>query len=228
VPSASSRQGVSTKGFDQAQFRRVWAMPNGETFSVPPIGEFVRRYLVDGAVSVDPFARNRDWCTYTNDLDPLTSAQSHMDAEEFCLALGERGVVADVAIFDPPYSPRQIADCYRRVGLAVGQQETQSGLLYRRVRDALDRLVPIGGIVLSFGWQSTGMGRGRGYTPLEYLLVAHGGAHNDTICVAERKIASVDTHPKGGDSEAAPALLSGAVGEAETPKTSPARGKKNG
>ena len=30
--------------------------------------------------------------------------------------------------------------------------------------------------------------------------------------------ASVDTHPKGGDANAAP-FMSGAVGEAETPKT---------
>jgi hypothetical protein len=30
--------------------------------------------------------------------------------------------------------------------------------------------------------------------------------------------ASADTHPKGGDVQQAPASLSGAVGEAETPK----------
>jgi len=34
-----------------------------------------------------------------------------------------------------------------------------------------------------------------------------------------RSPASVDTHPKGGDANAAPAPLSGAVGEAETPKS---------
>ncbi len=37
---------------------RVWAMPNGDTFSVKPIGAFVRKYLAQSTVSVDPFARN--------------------------------------------------------------------------------------------------------------------------------------------------------------------------
>ena len=66
-------------------------------------------------------------------------------------------------------------------------EETQNARLYKRVRDALDRVMLPGGVVLSFGWQSAGMGIGRGYKLIEILLVAHGGGHNDTICVAERK-----------------------------------------
>lgn len=58
------------------QFARTFAMPNAETFTVPPIGAFVQRYLAASKVSVDPFARNRSWATYTNDLNPATSAQS--------------------------------------------------------------------------------------------------------------------------------------------------------
>lgn len=42
------------------------------------------------------------------------------------------------------------------------------------------------GRVLSFGWNSAGMGDG--FRHLELLLVAHGGAHNDTICLAEECI----------------------------------------
>jgi hypothetical protein len=33
--------------------------------------------------------------------------------------------------------------------------------------------------------------------------------------------ASVDTHPQGGDVKQAPSLMSGAVGEAETPNPNP-------
>jgi hypothetical protein len=32
------------------------------------------------------------------------------------------------------------------------------------------------------------MGRARGFEILELMLVAHGGAHNDTICVAEQRV----------------------------------------
>lgn len=162
-------------------------MPNAETFSVKPIGEFVKRYLALATTSVDPFARNRDWATFTNDIDPNTKAQSHQDAEAFLADLAAKNVNVDLALFDPPYSPRQISEHYRSAGLTVTQEDTQSARLYRRVRDALDKIVSPGGVVLSFGWQSTGMGIGRGYNLVETMLVTHGGAHNDTICIAEIK-----------------------------------------
>ncbi len=168
-------------------FSRSFAMPSRDTFSVPPIGKFVQRYLAVSKTSVDPFARNRKWFTHTNDLDPDTAAQHHMDAEAFLELLAGKNVNADLGVFDPPYSPRQISEVYKSIGLKVGQEETQSARLYKRVRDAMDAIIAPGGIVLSFGWQSAGMGKGRGYELLEVALVAHGGAHNDTICIAERK-----------------------------------------
>jgi len=175
------------------RFSRCFAMPNAETFSVKPIGEFVQRFLAGARVSIDPFARNRDWATYTNDINPSTSAQSHQDAEAFLKELAARGIAADLALFDPPYSPRQVAEHYRAAGLSVGLEDTQNGRLYRRVRDALNAIMRPGGIVLSFGWQSVGMGIGRGYELFEAMLVSHGGGHNDTICIAERKTLLPDT-----------------------------------
>lgn len=170
------------------QFSRCFAMPNAATFSIRPIGEFVKRYLVDSKVSVDPFARNRDWATHTNDIDRNTSAQAHMDAEEFLIYLAGKNINADLVLFDPPYSPRQVAEHYKAAGLQVGQEDTQTGRLFRRVRNAIDAIVAPGGVVLSFGWQSIGMGLSRGYLPVEIMLVSHGGGHNDTICFAERKV----------------------------------------
>lgn len=164
-------------------------MPSADTFSVKPIGDFVQRYLAASTRSVDPFARNKRWATFTNDLDPSTLAEHHTDAEAFCSWLALCGEQVDLAIFDPPYSPRQMSECYKGVGREVGMKGTQNGALYRRVRTALDPLVVEGGVVLSFGWNSAGMGAKRRYQIEEILLVNHGGGHNDTICVAERKIA---------------------------------------
>lgn len=169
-------------------FSRKWAMPNHDTFSVPPIGDFVRKYLSQSRCSVDPFARNKTWATYTNDLDPNTSAEWHLDAEEFLKVMHEQRIQADLVIFDPPYSPRQISECYKSVGLEVGMKETQSALLYQRVRNAVAPIVAPGGIVLSFGWNTVGMGKKHGYEQIEIMLCCHGGAHNDTICLAERKL----------------------------------------
>jgi len=167
---------------------RKWAMPSADTFDVPPIGEFVKSYLRNSKVSIDPFARNKAWATYTNDLNPKTSAQYHMDAEKFLQTLKDKNVVADLVIFDPPYSPRQISECYESMGEKATTKDTQSAGLYSRVRRAIIPILSPNGIVLSFGWNSVGMGK-KGFEILEILLVSHGGAHNDTICMAERKLA---------------------------------------
>jgi hypothetical protein len=101
--------------------------------------------------------------------------------------LADRGVKADLVIFDPPYSPRQISECYKSVGLEVGMKETQSAVLYQRVRNAIAPILTDGATVLSFGWNSVGMGKKHGFEIAEILLCCHGGAHNDTICIAERR-----------------------------------------
>jgi len=160
-------------------------MPNPNTFDCKPIGAFVGRWL--NGVSADPFARNTRLATYTNDLNPDTSAQHHMEAADFLGMLIDQEVTLDCCLFDPPYSPRQISECYQSIGRKVNGRDTQNAVLYKRVRDVLDPLVVSGGVVLSFGWNSGGMGKTRGYKIEEILMVAHGGAHNDTICMAERK-----------------------------------------
>ncbi len=168
------------------KFSRTWAMPNADTFSIKPIGEFVRRYLAGSSVSVDPFARDKQWATWTNDINPETSAAFHLDAEDF-LRRVQFGSKADLIIFDPPYSPRQISECYKSIGREVGMEGTQNGALYKRVRDAAMPLLSPDAVVLSFGWNSAGMGEKRGFDIIEIMLVAHGGGHNDTICIAEKR-----------------------------------------
>src|SRR5689334_12284755 len=96
--------------------RRVFAFPSAATFDIPPICGLVKTYLRGSKVSVDPFARNKRWATFTNDLNPETAAESHLDSAEFLESLASAGVQADLVLFDPPYSPRQIKECYDGIG----------------------------------------------------------------------------------------------------------------
>ncbi len=171
---------------DAPKFSRVWDMPNADTFDVPSIGHFVKRYLLLARVSIDPYARNKRWATYTNDLNPATAADSHDDAEVFLRRLLANGVSADLVIIDPPYSPRQVKECYDSIGLAMAQDDALLGLTRKRLKRVIACLVPAGGIVLHFGWNTVGMGKG--WNIEEVLLVCHGSDHNDTICMAERKL----------------------------------------
>ena len=168
-------------------FSRKWAMPNANTFSIPPIKSLVEYYFSNYPESADPFARNCLSAKYTNDINLKTQAEFHMDAEDFLYLLYKKGIRVDLLLLDPPYSPRQVSENYKSAGLPVTMQDTQNARLYKRVRDAGDRILNPGGFVLSFGWNSGGMGISRGYEIRSIMLVCHGGAHNDTICLVEQK-----------------------------------------
>lgn len=175
--------------------RRTWAMPNACTFDIAPIRALVKSYLTKSRVSVDPFARNKRWATYTNDLNPETAAEWHMDALDFLKYLRVNTVKADLVLFDPPYSRRQVSEVYNGIGRHFGQGDSQyHSLNWPAEREQITKLLVPDGLVISFGWQSNGMnecGSNAGkYAIEEILLVAHSGAHNDTICIVERKVAN--------------------------------------
>lgn len=174
------------------KFSRYWAMPCADTFDCEPIKGFVQKYLLKSKVSVDPFARNKRWATHTNDLNPNTAAEQHMEAEHFLLGLRNIGAKPDLVIFDPPYSLTQVARSYQDIGLQFKGKENPSGG-FPMVRDLIAELLTPDGICLSFGWNSVGIGSGRGFEIIEGMLVCHGGNHNDTICMAERR---VNGHPE--------------------------------
>lgn len=163
-------------------------MPNRNTFDIPAIGKFVKHYLEQSKVSVDPYARDKRWATYTNDLNPATGAEFHVDSIEFMHGLAEVGIVADLVIIDPPYSPRQVKECYDSIGHKMKQDDALLGKIRKRLKVEIARLVPVGGVVLTFGWNTVGMGLNHGYEQEEILLVCHGSDHNDTICLAERRV----------------------------------------
>jgi len=168
-------------------FRRVFAHPSGDTFTMPPVRDWVKGYIAASTVSVDPFARNNRWATHTNDLNPNTAADHHMDARDFLrMFRDESCVMADLVLFDPPYSPRQVKECYDGIGIKCDQKATQTARLRKECRNLICDILAPDGIVLSFGWSTVGMGKR--FSILEIMTVYHGGGHNDTICMAERRL----------------------------------------
>ena len=93
----------------------------------------------------------------------------------------------DTVLYDPPYSPRQVSECYRRLGRTVNMETTQSSY-WSRQKEEISRVVKVGGIVITCSWNSGGIGKKYGFEIEEILLVAHGEHHNDTIVVVDRKV----------------------------------------
>ena len=139
----------------------------------------------ESTVIVDPFANTSKYANITNDLDPAMPTMFHMDATDFLKQLKSHS--ADVVLYDPPYSPRQVSESYKRLNMSVNMSTTQASY-WSQQKTEIGRIVKPGGIAISFGWNSGGIGKKHGFEILEILLVAHGGQHNDTICVVERKI----------------------------------------
>ncbi len=162
---------------------RVWAMPNKNTFDIKPIKELIEKYYHKN--SIDPFANKNRIASITNDLDPQYDCNYNLDAKDFLGLIGTESV--DLVLYDPPYSPRQVSESYKKLGKSVNMQTTQASF-WGTLKKEVSRITKKDGIVISFGWNSGGIGKTNGFEILEILLVPHGGNHNDTIVVVERKI----------------------------------------
>ncbi len=166
------------------KIERVWAMPNKSTFSIKPIKELLVEEI-DAGVWVDPFSGGSTTACLTNDLNPDIVADFHMDAIEWLETFSNNQIQG--VLYDPPYSVRQVAECYKNVGLPVTQETTQSSW-YTKIKYEIARIIQPNGKCISFGWHSNGIGKNLGFTKTRILLVAHGGCHNDTIVTVEQKI----------------------------------------
>jgi len=163
---------------------RFWAIPSKYTFEIKPIRELLMQYIPRGLV-IDPFANRSKIASVTNDLDTGYDTDYHLDATDFFAMFQDASV--DMVLYDPPYSARQVSECYRKMGYTVNMQTTQNSY-WRKHKEQIRRIVKPNGLVLSCGWNSGGIGKKYGFEPLHIRLVVHGGNHNDTIVVVERRV----------------------------------------
>lgn len=163
---------------------RSWAMPNKHTFSIKPIERLIIRYKNKANLTIDPFANNNQLADITNDINPKMPTNYHLDAITFLKNQKDNSV--DLIFIDPPYSSRQLSECYKKLGMSVNMETTQSSV-FSRIKNEIVRIVKPGGVCISFGWHSNGVGKSRGFKLIEILLVAHGSNHYDTICTVEQK-----------------------------------------
>lgn len=165
------------------KINRVWAMPNKNTFSIEPIGKLIGKYVGNGKGWIDPFARDSNIAMITNDINPNTTALFHLHALDFIQQLP--GNSYDGVLFDPPYSLRQVKECYDGIGIDMSFDDSK--MFPTNVKNLIAHKIKPNGIVICCGWDSVGFGKKRGFELIEILLVCHGGRHNDTIVTVERK-----------------------------------------
>jgi hypothetical protein len=161
------------------KINRVWVMPSIWTFKLVPIKQLLVKYSV-GLNWGDPFAGENSPAEYTNDIEGRC-AKFKNDALDFLKSMPSDSLSG--ILFDPPYSVEQ---CLRRYtpkckGTA-GRAE-----YWAKCKNEIARIIRPGGIAISFCWDSTGIGKSRGFSIIEILLMCHGACHNDTIVTIETK-----------------------------------------
>lgn len=168
---------------------RIWAMPNKNTFQIKPIKELIERYIEeiggeDKRLILNPFA-NISTYGITNDIDESIDTDYHMDAIDFFKMYSNNSV--DMVLYDPPFSARQVSECYTKCNKTVNMETTQSSYWGNQKKE-ISRIVKKDGIVICCGWNTGGIGVNNGFEIIEILLVPHGGWHNDTIVTVCKKI----------------------------------------
>ena len=145
------------------------APANRRTFQIPPIKKLLKRYCgpVPGkSHAVDPFKF------------PYTE-----DALEYLSAFKTGSV--KLLLLDPPYSKNQLKVSY-------GNKGNVDDNYIIKIKNESARIMAPGSIVISFGWNTTGLGKTRGFIKQEIMVINHGGQHYDTLVLVELKNNSLD------------------------------------
>ena len=160
---------------------------NKDLHKIKPIrelfGDYISRAknLNQHAVIIDPFARNCTLADFTNDLDMDTSANFHMDAADFLMFLYNKGIRADVIIFDPPFSASHNKKTYKSTAKRLAETIV-------RCKQIIPLLMKKDGVVFTSGWTANGVGDWRGFRKEKLLVVNHCHSRYATNVLVERKV----------------------------------------
>ncbi len=160
---------------------KVWAMPNRWTFTIKPIRELLKEELTTGDWA-DPFAGENSPARFTNDINPERPTTDHLDALVFLE--GFKDSCLDGVLYDPPYSFTQAKTAYE--GFGTNRFITRMDY-WANCKKEIARILKPNGKVICFGWNSNGLGKGKGFEMTRTLIVNHGGSKNDTLVTVEIK-----------------------------------------
>jgi hypothetical protein len=166
-------------------YTRCWSMPTPWTFSMTPVKALLKKYVGNGKCWIDPFAGKYSPAEITNDNNPERKAKYCMEAIDFVKQLSGQ---YNGILFDPPYSFTQIKKHYQNLFGRKLQGDQHKIGFYEKVKTGVCEKIKVGGYAISFGWNTNGFGKARGFKIIEIMSIAHGGGRNDTTVVIEKKI----------------------------------------
>jgi tRNA G10 N-methylase Trm11 len=110
-----------------------------------------------------------------NDLNPEMNADTHHDVASIATHFPSESF--DTVVFDPPFDDLQAADKYDSLRADNVLQAFQQ----------FEQLVRPGGVVITFGWNSWGMGSCATFEREETVLFQRGPVKRDVIATVDRR-----------------------------------------
>ena len=144
------------------------------TFKVRAIREWVERQCEGSVLNLFAGFILLNAAETRNDIDPAAIAEYHSEALVFLRQWKKEKF--NTILLDPPYSYRKSMELYN--GNICSP--------FKQLKDALPGCLHRGGKVITFGYHSVVMGRGRHFELERVCVFSHGGAIHDTIASVER------------------------------------------
>jgi len=144
------------------------------TFSVNPIRKWVEQNCEGKVLNLFAGITKLNVNEVRNDLDTEALAEYKMDALDFVQTW--KGRKFNTVLLDPPYAYRKSMEMYKGIVCSP----------FRKLKDEIPNILQPDGIVITFGYHSTVMGKNRGFLIERIGLFSHGGAIHDTIASIER------------------------------------------
>ena len=128
-------------------FERYWAMPSHKTFTIAPFKKLIDKELGTNYIDPFPYPFKQDAIKY---LKTISS-----NSENFL-------------VFDPPYSSYQLKTKYENAGLSLNNKYDAS--YWSNCKKEISRIIKKEGKVISFGWNSNGIGKKYGFKIIKIVL----------------------------------------------------------
>jgi signal peptidase I len=149
--------------------------PKRYTFEQPKLKLWVEKWCRGKVLNLFAGTTKLNVVEVRVDIYKDAPADYHMDSFDFVTRW--KGEPFDTVILDPPYNIRKAREKYgeRYIGK------------FTKLKNALPYILSPNARVITFGYDTVGMSKSRGFEKVAICLVCHGGDHNDTLCLVEER-----------------------------------------
>ena len=159
------------------EFKYFQQPPKKYTFEMPQVRKWVEYHCEGTVLNLFAGPTKLSVNEVRVDADQKMPADYHMDCREFVEYAKQDKMKFATVIMDPPYTWRKSKEMYN--GNMIGQLP--------RLKNELINILSKQAKILHFGYDTVGMGAGRGFNKVGVAVICHGGDSKDTLCLVERK-----------------------------------------